>query len=303
MRGGTEITRRSLLAAGAATLALTAAAAAAAQPRQPRRALLIAQSYRSTPRLFLPNTARDGLLMRDTLARLNFDQVLLLQDQGAQETLSGLGGFLRGIKPSDLVLLFVAGHGVEIGEENLLMLNGGEQFISLQALMETLQERTDTVVVFIDACRNNPYDPIAGTAEVARSVAARAIDAGNAPLTVQTIGIDQVRGAINQEAGRLQPFTLQGSGIKIVFSTDPYNVALDGATDASRNSPFAQSLARRLLERRSLDDVIAMTTGDVLEATGSSQSPWAQGSIDRPIFLAGAPLQRNPSRPRFQVPG
>ena len=56
---------------------------------------------------------------------------------------------------------------------------------------------------------------------------------------------------------------------------------------SSRNSPFAEALARHIRQPISLDDIVALTTGDVVRATRRMQSPWSQGSIDRPIFLSG----------------
>jgi uncharacterized caspase-like protein len=293
--------RRQFAQCAALGLAASWAWPAIAQPRQKSRALILAQSYRDDGKLFLPNTLRDGALMQQVFQKLAFDEVLLLQDQPADQTTAELSRFLAGTSADDLVVTYLAGHGVQIGTENLLMLNGANRFISLQSVMETLQDRSRTVLVFLDACRNNPYDGISGSGQISRSVVSRSLAAQ--PVALETVSVQELRGAAQDAAGRLKPFDLTGSGIKIVFSTDPYNVALDGATAASRNSPFAQALARRLLERRSLDDVIAVTTGDVLAATQSQQSPWSQGSIGRPLFLAGPPLQRNPSRPRFQVPG
>lgn len=295
-----DLTRRQFAQIGALCLA-GSAFPALAQPKQKARALILAQSYRGDKRLFLPNTARDGTLMQQVFQKLGFDQVVLLQDQEPDLTTGELARFLEGVAADDLVVTYLAGHGVQIGSENLLMLNGASRFISLQSLMETLQDRSRTVLVFLDACRNNPYDAISGSGQISRSIPSRSLAA--APITLETVSVEAIRGKTAEEAGQLQPFNLTGSGIKVVFSTDPYNEALDGATTASRNSPFAQALARRLLERRSLDDVIAVTTGDVLAATDNQQSPWSQGSIGRPLFLAGPPLQRNPSRPRFQVPG
>jgi uncharacterized caspase-like protein len=100
------------------------------------------------------------------------------------------------------------------------------------------------------------------------------------------VSLADLRAAPAETLGRLRAFSLQGSGIKIVFSTDPANVALDGIR-GSRNGPFAQALARHIRDPLSLDDIISLTTGDVIRATHRAQSPWSQGSIDRPIFLSG----------------
>jgi hypothetical protein len=102
---------------------------------------------------------------------------------------------------------------------------------------------------------------------------------------------------------RLGAFELQGTGIRIVFATDPNNVAADSVASGDRNSPFANAIARRMMERRSLDDVISLTTGDVVSATGGAQSPWSQGSIGRPIYLAGPPENKNPTALPRGIPG
>ena len=73
-------------------------------------------------------------------------------------------------------------------------------------------------------------------------------------------------------------------------------------TSGDRNSPFANAIARRIVSS-TVDDVISLATGDVVKATGGTQSPWSQGSIGRPIFLAGAPENRNPTTLPRGIPG
>ncbi len=299
----TPIDRRALLGSAGllAGATLVAARASAAQQNPERmRALVLAQSYPGEPRRGLANTVRDAALIAASCRRLGFAAVDMIGDGSADTTVTRIGAFLATVERGDVVLVYLVGHGVQILDENLLMLNGSTRFVSLQAFTRTLQERSDTVLVFLDACRNNPLDaPLPASAAVSRSIAGRG---GPELIAMETVEIGALTPADGTPA-RITPFTLTGSGIKIVFSTDPYNVALDGVDPDSPNSPFATALAARLLERRSLDDVISLTTGDVLAATRQTQSPWAQGSIDRPLFLAGPPVQRNPARPRFQVPG
>jgi hypothetical protein len=156
----------------------------------------------------------------------------------------------------------------------------------------------------LDACRTK----LAGAEPVGTSRAARAIQSAE----VQRVPGASAGSSVSFVMKRLEPgtplarigsFELRGTGIKIVFATDPQNVAADSAGLLDSNSPFATAVARRLLERRSLDDVISMATGDVIAATQGDQSPWSQGSIGRPIYLAGPPLNRNLAKPPFQVPG
>jgi len=253
---------------------------------QPARieALILAQSYQSTPEYALANTARDAELMARAFQRLRFDQVTVQSDGTAEEVMERLVAYLRGVDADTIALVYLAGHGMELGGENLLMLNGGSVFLSLQALVQALQLRAGVSILFLDACRNNPFRPAAGGgARVSRAVAL-GVDGA---VRLQTVSLDELRTQYTETLGRLRAFSVQGSGIKIVFSTDPANVAYDGARPNSRNSPFAQALAHRIRDQVSLDDIVSMTTGDVLRATRGQQSPWSQGSIDRPIFLSG----------------
>lgn len=257
-------------------------------PQPPRiRALVLSQSYRGSPGLTLANTTRDAALIARSFSRLRFDAVTVHSDGSAALTMAYIAAYLRTIDANTIALVYVAGHGVEIGGENLLLLEGGASFLSLQALVQLLQQRAGVTILFLDACRNNPFGSVAaavsGRGRVARAIWLEREE----EVRIETVGLSELRAAPNETLGRLRAFSLQGSGIKIVFSTDPANVAFDGARPGSRNSPFAEALARHIRQPVSLDDIIALTTGDVLRATRRVQSPWSQGSIDRPIFLSG----------------
>lgn len=253
---------------------------------QPARinALILSQSYQSTPQFALANTARDAELIGRAFQRLRFDNVAVQSDGSADEVMERLLAYLRTVDGETIALVYLAGHGMEIGGENLLMLNGGTVFLSLQALVQALQARAGVAILFLDACRNNPFQAAAG----AGARVSRAIPLGeDGNVRLQTVSLDDLRTRYSETLGRLRAFSVQGSGIRIVFSTDPANVAFDGARPNSRNSPFAQALAHRIRDQLSLDDIVSLTTGDVIRATRGAQSPWSQGSIDRPIFLSG----------------
>ena len=258
------------------------------QQLQPPRinALILSQSYQASPGLTLANTTRDAALMARSFQRLRFDSVMLHSDGSAAETMARIAAYLRAIDTNTIALLYMAGHGVEIGGENLLLLEGGTSFLSLQALVQLLQQRAGVTILFLDACRNNPFSSVAAAVS-GRRISRAVANPGEEQVRIQTVGLDELRAAPAQTLGRLRAFPLQGSQIKIVFSTDPANVAFDGARPGSRNSPFAEALARHIRQPVSLDDIVALTTGDVVRATRRMQSPWSQGSIDRPIFLSG----------------
>lgn len=259
-----------------------------ARQAQPPRisALILSQSYQGSPGLTLANTTRDAALMARSFRNMRFDSIMVQTDGGAPETMARIAAYLRTVDANTIALLYMAGHGVEIGGENLLLLEGAASFLSLQALVQLLQQRAGVTVLFLDACRNNPFGNVAA-AVAGRSLSRTIVSQEGEQIRIQTVGMNELRGAPAETLGRLRAFSLQGSQIKIVFSTDPANVAFDGARPGSRNSPFAEALARHIRQPVSLDDIVALTTGDVVRATRRMQSPWSQGSIDRPIFLYG----------------
>lgn len=261
------------------------------QPQPPQiRAFVVSQSYQSTPAYTLANTTRDAALVSRSFQQLNLDAVSALVDAGPEQTLAGIANYLRTLDANTIAMVYVAGHGLEIGGENLLMLEGGEAFLSLQAFVQALRERAGMAILFLDACRNNPLTgAVPADAQVSRTLAGT-----RDGVRLQTASLAELRARSRGQAGRIRAFSLQGSGIRIVFSTDPANVAYDGVS-GSRNGPFAEALARFIRRPLSLDDIISLTTGEVLRATRRRQSPWSQGSIDRPIYLSG-PRRRLQSR-------
>lgn len=254
------------------------------QPQPPRiRAFVVSQSYASTPSYTLANTTRDAALVARSFQQLNLDAVSAMVDAGPDQTLAGIANYLRTVDANTIAMVYVAGHGLEIGGENLLMLEGGQAFLSLQTFVQALRERAGIAILFLDACRNNPLTgPVPADAQVSRTISSGTRDG----VRLQTANLEELRVRSRGQAGRIRPFTLQGSGIRIVFSTDPANVAYDGVS-GSRNGPFAQALARFIRRPLSLDDIVSLTTGEVLRATRRRQAPWSQGSIDRPIYLSG----------------
>jgi uncharacterized caspase-like protein len=106
---------------------------------------------------------------------------------------------------------------------------------------------------------------------------------------VETVSLDQLA---RVQGGLSQMSNLRGKNTIVVFSTDPGNVALDGAP--GKGSPFANAVVRELGRRQSLDAAIRRITEDVARQTTGKQSPWRQGDLTFPLFLGG--------QPRFPVP-
>jgi uncharacterized caspase-like protein len=295
------LSRRALLSG----LALSLVPGSAAQAQEAAaHGLVVAISYRGAASgLALGNTLNDGALIESQLRRLNFRSVQRIDDANEAAFRQTINQYIARLSGNDIAFIYIASHGVQIGGQNYLLLNDGLTFVSILSVIRLARAATDTVVLLLDACRNNPFERLPAAARGVRAMAARgqpgATRSSDAAVTF-------VSERLITEAAKLQRlgvFELQGTGIRIVFATDPNNFAADYVTSGDRNSPFANAIARRIVERRSLDDVISLATGDVVKATGGTQSPWSQGSIGRPIFLAGAPENRNPTTLPRGIPG
>lgn len=293
--GGQTMIRRTFVAGLFAGAVLPAAASAADKRAMKARALIIANSYRvSRPELALANTVADGQLIEERLRALRFTSVDRVEEASEPALRQRLAAFRGSLRKDDVAIVYIAGHGVQINGENFLLLGDGSTFMSLISIVKALRNATENLVVMLDACRNRPFARLPEGMRLARAVAATR----SANIATEITAVSE-----GSNLGGVKAFQIQGTGVKIVFATDPENVAYDAVDKSQKNSPFAQAMAARLAERRSLDDVISMVTGDVVAATEGDQSPWSQGSIGKPIFLAGPPLQKNPAKPPFQVPG
>lgn len=303
-----RVTRRDYLTGSAlafATLAARLPAATLVTDAANAHALIVSLAYPGTESA-LANTHNDGRLIAERLGQLKFGSVdhLLAADEAVFTR--HLQRFIERLQPGALAFVYYAGHGVQVRGVNYLLLEDQRTFISMQSLVEALRAATDTVVLMLDACRTTPYGAIPVTP--AAGPAKRQITSAEVQRLTKGTGAEQVTLVLKElQSGtpvqRVGSFEIQGTGVKIVFATDPQNTAADGLTPEAVNSPFALAMAKRLLERRSLDDVITLATGDVITVTEGEQSPWSQGSIGRPLYLAGPPVNRNPAKVPFQVPG
>lgn len=235
-----------------------------------RVALVVGNSayVHATP---LTNPANDASDMAEALKRVGFEVILGLDVD--RRTFDGkLRDFARALDGADVALLFYAGHGLQIAGQNYLVpidaALAGERDLDFEAVnvdfivkqME-IDRASKTNIVFLDACRDNPL-----ARNLARSMGTRSAGIGRGLAQVQT-----------------------GVGTFIAYSTQPGNVALDGA---GRNSPFAAALTRRISEPgRNLTSVMIDVRKDVLTATAGKQVPWDHSALTGEFYfdLAAAP--------------
>jgi hypothetical protein len=128
-----------------------------------KRALIIANAtYTHTAPL--NNPLNDATLISEKLRELGFD-VRLEKDVGARALSEIIQEFSTKLDKDSEVLFYYAGHGLQFRGENFLVgidarLNGEAtlQFetFKLNTIINLLEQRASTTLLFWDACRDNP---------------------------------------------------------------------------------------------------------------------------------------------------
>jgi uncharacterized caspase-like protein len=244
------------------TLGLTFAAEAAAERRV---ALVVGNAaYQDVPTLANPVT--DAKAVSAALKRLGFEVVegYDLKNDAMRMTLGEFAAKLDGAKAA---LVYYAGHGVAVGDENYLLPTDAVlkseadldfRSVNVNLVLRQMQREERVNILILDACRDNPF-----TKELARSVAA------NSKNRTRSVDVSSGLGAMDTQAT---------SGILIAFATDPRSVALDGSTGG--NSPFTSALLKHMeTPGVSISTVMDRVREDVWNETGKKQKPWVNTSI------------------------
>jgi uncharacterized caspase-like protein len=233
-----------------------------------RVALVVGNAaYKQAPEL--TNPVNDAADMAKALTAAGFDVVLGLDlDRRAFD--GKLRDFARIVGDADTAVLFYAGHGLQVSGHNYLVpVDAGLsterdldfEAVSLDFVLRQMEVGREgkTSIVFLDACRNNPL-----SRNLARSMGTRSAAIGQGLAEVQA-----------------------GVGTFIAYSTQPGNVALDGA---GRNSPFTSALAAHLNESgKNLTATMIAVRNDVLKTTGGQQVPWDNSALTSDFFFQGQP--------------
>lgn len=211
-----------------------------------------------------PNDAHD---MAAALRELGF-RVTEAIDADKATLDARLREYLDAAERADIALLFYAGHGMQLDGRNLILPVDAKlerrssidyEVVDVDRVTSEMESAAKTVLVFLDACRDNP---LAGKF---------------AGLSGRSAGPSR---------GLAPPEITTSAGVLIAFSTAPGKVAADG--DA-RNSPFTTALLRHIRTPGvEIKSVMTRVRADVAAATGDAQVPWDSNSLRTEIFLAPA---------------
>src|SRR5215468_4514073 len=201
----------------------------------------------------LPNPANDAKTMATFLTSAGFE-VVQAPDLTQSDLRRTVGNFARSAAakgPDTVVLVFYAGHGLQVDGENFLVPVDAqierEADVPLQAMrladvMNALSTiHSKSTVVILDACRNNPFS------------------------------------AINKTSGRGLAIVDAPNGSLVSYSTAPGTEALDGD---GTNSPYTSALMRIGQEPGlPIEQVLKRVRLEVSNATDRQQFPWESSSL------------------------
>lgn len=217
-----------------------------------RLALLVgvANYQYATP---LSNPINDVDSMELALRRLSFD-VIVLKDPTCKDLKISLNEFGAKLDDYDIGLFFFAGHGLQIKGFNFLIPVDanplGEDQVEydcvnanlILSIMESAKNTTN--FIFLDACRNNPFERSWN-----RSPSIPGLSYMSAPY-----------------------------GTLIAYSTAPNSTASDGEADS--NSPYTLSLSQEILSPDlTILQVLQKVRSDMIRNTEGGQVPWESTSL------------------------
>ncbi|MBN2874915.1 MAG: caspase family protein, partial [Spirochaetales bacterium] len=221
-----------------------------------RVALVIGNgAYTASPLSNPPNDAKDmAALFRGAdmavVDRTNLDLA------GMEKAVSD---FVKLLKGADSAVVYYAGHGVQVGGENYLVpvretVGSEAQVRSRSMAVSDLLERikgtgVKTIILFLDACRDNPFPGSSRSAARGLSVVPTVAD-------VETV---------------------------VAFATEPGKTAADGG---GRNGVFTAALLKNLAQPGlNIAEAMIQVRADVLAATGGEQQPRLDLGLSRPWYL------------------
>jgi len=222
----------------------------------------------------LKNTVADAQLVASYLRSIDYSvkELINLDKEGFEAALRGV---LFEVSPGAEVVLYYAGHGVQIGGNNYIIPVDADlstvydlpfESVSLRNILEIVGSRARASVLILDSCRDNPFH-----------------------------GKPSLVGLSSTPSDAQNGFTPQNTPINslLVFSTSPGAVAFDGD---GPNSPFTTALVDVLSSspEQSVDTLMKRVRHIVYKETFGLQVPWESSSLIEPIVLASATLASTP---------
>jgi hypothetical protein len=213
----------------------------------------------------LPNPAVDAKSMAKVLRSVGFDVVEgtnLTRDKMTEKLLD----FGKRAEGADVALFFYAGHGIAVNGTNYLLPVDADlksemdvklgAAINVDLTLEQTMSDAKVKLVFLDACRDNPFADKIRNAKATRSVAVHS-------------GLAEMK---------------SGEGTLIAFATGPGQTALDG--EVGTNSPFTRALVANIAAPGvEIQQAMTKVRAQVNEETNKNQLPWGHTNLIGTVYL------------------
>jgi uncharacterized caspase-like protein len=217
----------------------------------------------------LPNPAIDAKSMAKVLRNVGFDVVEgtnLTRDRMTERLLE----FGKKAEGADVALFFYAGHGIALNGTNYLLPVDADiksemgvklgNAVNVDVTLEQTMADAKVKLVFLDACRDNPFASKIKSNSPTRS------------LSVQQ-GLAEMK---------------SGEGTLIAFATGPGQTALDG--EVGTNSPFTRALMANIAAPGvEIQQAMTKVRAQVNEETNKNQLPWGHTNLIGSVYLNPAP--------------
>ena len=217
----------------------------------------------------LPNPPIDAKAIAGVLRNVGFEVVEgtnLTRDKMTEKLLD----FGKKAQGADVAVFFYAGHGIAIGGTNYLLPVDADiksemdvklgAAINIDLTLDQTMSDAKVKLVFLDACRDNPF-----AAKIKSNSATRSV-------SVQT-GLAEMK---------------SGEGTLIAFATGPGQTALDG--QEGTNSPFTRALIANIAQPGvEIQQAMTKVRAQVNEETNKGQLPWGHTNLIGSVYLNGAP--------------
>jgi len=247
---------------GVAVLALSflAAPANAQDANGKRLALVIGNSgYASLPPL--EKSAADAKLMQKSLVDLGFT-VQLVEDASKQSLDQSLATLRDGITSGSMVVVYFAGHGIQLSEQNYLApvdlkvkdaLDVPSGSVSAAQVLDQLDGKgAAAVVLILDAARDNPF---------ARKKIANSDAVGDGLARMASLP----------------------AGMLVAFSTAPGSLSREGNAGTS---PYADALSAAMKAKgKTVEQIFKLTRARVVVATAGEQIPWEKSALVQNVMF------------------
>ncbi len=257
---------------------LTSATAARSAPNHLKALIIGNGAYTYVGKL--DNPASDVKDIARYLQNLKFDVTARL-DMSRQQTRQLIERFMSTLAPTDTALFYYSGHAVQINNQNYMLaadarLSNQQDLqkigISLNSIIDRLEKRPGINLVFLDACRNNPF-----LKQIAVSYKARALSGKVARLPPPP---QQGLASIGSHSGN----TL------IVYAAAAGRLADDGT--GQRNSPFTHSILKHInTPDLEVEVMLKRVTKEVRALTDYRQSPERLSRLSEEFYF-NRPLKK-----------